>query len=55
MTLKKSSSSREARVAMYQCPMHHQIILNHPGTCPICGMTLVQVGNGGDDGDSTGL
>ncbi|MDP1831771.1 MAG: efflux RND transporter periplasmic adaptor subunit [Geothrix sp.] len=26
---------------MYQCPMHPQIILDHEGTCPICGMTLV--------------
>ena len=26
---------------MYQCPMHPQIIMDHPGTCPICGMDLV--------------
>ena len=26
---------------MYQCPMHPQIILDHPGNCPICGMALV--------------
>jgi Cu(I)/Ag(I) efflux system membrane fusion protein len=26
---------------MYQCPMHLQIIQDHPGTCPICGMDLV--------------
>ncbi|HVB04482.1 MAG TPA: efflux RND transporter periplasmic adaptor subunit [Chitinophagaceae bacterium] len=24
----------------YMCPMHHQVVSNHPGTCPICGMTL---------------
>lgn len=24
----------------YTCPMHHQIIQDHPGNCPICGMTL---------------
>ena len=29
--------------AMYQCPMHPQIIRDHPGTCPICGMTLVPI------------
>jgi Cu(I)/Ag(I) efflux system membrane fusion protein len=26
---------------MYQCPMHLQIIRDHPGDCPICGMALV--------------
>lgn len=25
----------------YQCPMHPQILQNHPGACPICGMDLV--------------
>ncbi len=28
-------------VTKYPCPMHPQIIEDHPGTCPICGMTLV--------------
>jgi Cu(I)/Ag(I) efflux system membrane fusion protein len=27
----------------YQCPMHHEIIRNQPGQCPICGMTLVLI------------
>lgn len=26
----------------YVCPMHPQIIKNHAGTCPICGMDLVK-------------
>ena len=26
---------------MYQCPMHPQIIKDHAGSCPICGMDLV--------------
>jgi Cu(I)/Ag(I) efflux system membrane fusion protein len=26
----------------YVCPMHPQIVRDEPGTCPICGMTLVQ-------------
>lgn len=26
----------------YVCPMHPQIVRNEPGTCPICGMDLVQ-------------
>jgi len=27
---------------IYTCPMHHQIIRDSPGDCPICGMTLVK-------------
>lgn len=26
---------------IYTCPMHHQIREDHPGSCPICSMTLV--------------
>lgn len=26
---------------LYHCPMHPTITSDHPGTCPICGMTLV--------------
>ena len=26
---------------MFQCPMHPQIIMDHEGDCPICGMKLV--------------
>jgi Cu(I)/Ag(I) efflux system membrane fusion protein len=26
---------------LYYCPMHPQIVQDHPGECPICGMTLV--------------
>lgn len=28
---------------LYQCPMHPQILQDHPGTCPICGMELVPI------------
>jgi hypothetical protein len=31
----------------YQCPMHPQIVQDHPGFCPICHMRLEKV----DDGD----
>jgi Cu(I)/Ag(I) efflux system membrane fusion protein len=27
--------------AVYRCPMHPAITSDHPGVCPICGMTLV--------------
>ncbi|XOV81209.1 MAG: efflux RND transporter periplasmic adaptor subunit [Aestuariibacter sp.] len=26
----------------YVCPMHSHIVRDHPGTCPICGMDLIQ-------------
>lgn len=29
---------------VYVCPMHSHIVQDHPGTCPICGMDLVQAG-----------
>lgn len=33
----------EAKKQMYQCPMHLQILQDHPGTCPICAMDLVPI------------
>lgn len=26
--------------AVYTCPMHPQVVQDHPGTCPLCGMDL---------------
>ena len=41
---KPSSTAKVNEVKqLYQCPMHHQIIRDHPGTCPLCGMTLVPI------------
>src|SRR5258708_4568019 len=31
---------------LYTCGMHPQIIQDHPGNCPICGMKLEPVRNG---------
>lgn len=39
-TAQKPNSSPKF-VTKYTCPMHPQIIEDHPGHCPICGMTLV--------------
>jgi RND family efflux transporter MFP subunit len=33
---------------LYTCGMHPQIILEHPGNCPICGMKLTPIRNGAD-------
>lgn len=30
-----------AGAKVYYCPMHPEIVQDHPGDCPICGMTLV--------------
>jgi len=35
-------AAQEKNVTLYTCPMHHQILEEHPGSCPICGMTLVK-------------
>jgi len=32
----------EVAADVYTCPMHPDIIRNKPGTCPVCGMTLVK-------------
>ncbi len=37
----EAASASAPKKQMYQCPMHPQIIMDHEGTCPICGMTLV--------------
>src|SRR5690349_7906961 len=34
-----------ANKTFYTCGMHHQIIQDHPGNCPICGMKLEPVRN----------
>lgn len=39
---KKPAASQVKPVAKYTCPMHPQVLEDHPGTCPICGMTLVK-------------
>jgi Cu(I)/Ag(I) efflux system membrane fusion protein len=35
------AAQAEAKKQMFQCPMHLQILQDHFGTCPICGMDLV--------------
>ncbi len=36
------SQSSEQENVTYTCPMHPSVISDHPGACPICGMSLVK-------------
>lgn len=36
-----ATSAPAAAKMLYHCPMHPNVVQDHPGTCPICGMTLV--------------
>ena len=38
-----ANSTMDQKKQMYQCPMHPQVIQDHPGDCPICGMKLVPI------------
>lgn len=38
--LSHAPATAAAAGTIYTCPMHPQIRQDHPGTCPICGMTL---------------
>lgn len=44
---KDTEKDKHAHAGTYTCPMHHQIINNAPGSCPICGMDLVPVNAAG--------
>jgi len=47
-----ATQASTAAEAKYHCPMHPQIVSDKPGSCPICGMTLVPIsedrGGGGE-------
>ena len=38
-----TTGSRQQVRQLYTCGMHPQVIRDHPGNCPICGMTLTPV------------
>jgi Cu(I)/Ag(I) efflux system membrane fusion protein len=38
----KASTEQLAKDEMYTCTMHNEVMSNHPGECPKCGMKLVK-------------
>lgn len=42
--------AHEDKVSYWTCSMHPQIHMDHPGKCPICGMDLIPVMEGNNDG-----
>ncbi len=43
-----ASTQKSPNKQMYQCPMHPQVMQDHEGDCPICGMKLVPIEGSGD-------
>jgi Cu(I)/Ag(I) efflux system membrane fusion protein len=54
----KHELSKPAEKTLYTCSMHPQVVQDHPGDCPICGMKLVPVrkesASAGEDRKKTG-
>jgi Cu(I)/Ag(I) efflux system membrane fusion protein len=44
-----------AKSVKYTCPMHPQIMEDHPGSCPICGMNLVKKSGQASEGSGISL
>jgi Cu(I)/Ag(I) efflux system membrane fusion protein len=50
-----AASAQTDTAAKYTCPMHPQILEDHPGSCPICGMTLVKKSGQASEGSGISL
>jgi len=48
----KQQGAAAPKKQMFQCPMHLQIIQDHSGSCPICGMDLVPMEEVGASGSA---
>jgi Cu(I)/Ag(I) efflux system membrane fusion protein len=51
----KSVTAEKMSDVKYTCPMHPQIMEEHPGSCPICGMNLVKKSNQASEGAGISL
>src|SRR5205807_4341462 len=38
---KHEHNDKQEKKQKYTCPMHPEVVTDHPGTCPKCGMKLV--------------
>lgn len=55
VTDEHNHSAAETKKQLWTCAMHPQIRLDHPGKCPICGMELIPLQNGGVKVDSNAV
>ncbi len=46
------ASAEHGDGTLYTCGMHPEVIQDHPGTCPICGMNLTPMHRGGETGSA---
>ncbi|MGF7079104.1 efflux RND transporter periplasmic adaptor subunit [Mucilaginibacter sp. UYCu711] len=51
----KSTMAKKMSDVKYTCPMHPQIMEDHPGNCPICGMDLVKRSGQASEGSGISL
>ena len=48
------AASTSAAKQLYSCSMHPQVMLDHPGNCPICGMALTPIHMAAHGGTAAG-
>jgi Cu(I)/Ag(I) efflux system membrane fusion protein len=51
----RSAPAIKENEVKYTCPMHPQILEDHPGSCPICGMTLIKKSGQASEGSGINL
>jgi Cu(I)/Ag(I) efflux system membrane fusion protein len=49
--LARPSAGATVAAVKYHCPMHPQVVSDHPGECPICHMSLVPIDEGAKPAD----
>lgn len=52
---KETAATQANSAVQYICPMHPQILEDRPGSCPICGMTLVKKSGQASEGAGISL